>query len=73
MLTILGQVFELQILFLLQHGVRVDVGDDLLFLELGWVHIFADFGLFEDCLGISLLFLYSLFLVISAKSGTHQI
>ena len=47
-LPVRRQVLELQVLFLLQHGVWVDVRHDLLLLELRWVHVQSDFGFLKD-------------------------
>ena len=47
-LPVSRQVLKLQVLLLLQHGVRVDVRHDLLLLELRWVHIHSDFGFLKN-------------------------
>ena len=44
-LAVLGKLFKLKILFLLQHCVWVDVGGELLRTNDGWVHVMTNFGL----------------------------
>ena len=72
-LPVCGQVLELKVLLLFQHGIRVDVGHHFLLLELGWVYVFTDAGLFEDCVCTWLLLpeLCVAFLGVSVKEFDH--